>query len=238
MEWLNLLWSQFCKLSIGWCNFLTRSFWNMPRVHMKRGTIPHRFPLKLIWLDPRTIDLCVWRGLASTCVTSGSQQRHYPGVFSRAQWNQWSQRNQPRADNNKPAESSWEEEEHIHVKTERLKKRIRPSPATTLWSYQPNSSWGRRCLLWLLLLKRWVKTGTSFLASSLKEQNELCLQIGNKGFFVLSNVQLALYISLKTIACLCSACKSAVEPYFFLYKFPLVWLCWPNLFLHSDASEV
>lgn len=62
--------------------------------------------------------------------------------------------------------------------------------------------------------------------------------IGNKGFFVFSDVQLALFISLKTIACLCSACKSAVEPYFFMDKFPLMWLCRPNLFLQSDESEL
>lgn len=58
-------------------------------------------------------------------------------------------------------------------------------------------------------------------------------EIENKGFFVFSNVQLALYISLKTIAC-----KSAVKPYFFMYKLPLMWLCWLNLLLHLDVSEV
>lgn len=62
--------------------------------------------------------------------------------------------------------------------------------------------------------------------------------IGNKGSFVSSDVQLALCISSETIACLCSACKSAVEPHFFEDKSPLMWLRRPNLLLQSDEGEL
>lgn len=137
-----------------------------------------------MYVEPRTIDLSTWRVRVSVCYL-WLAAASLPGVFClmacRARWNQ------PQAVNNKPAESSWEEEEQIQELFRKTQKNRQIKESVSLSNVPdfalPQLSGGTKLIpisddgVWSVCFS-WndglTSSETLLLASSLKEQNEIC----------------------------------------------------------------